>query len=151
MFGLTPFKKNHPVGRPNFISPWSDFERAFDNFFNNSFFSLHDGLGTMKMDIKETDQEYIVEAEIPGVNKEDIKVELDDDLLTIHVQANEEISEEHDRYIRKERRCSSMSRSFYVENVQTDNITAKYKNGILSLKLPKKDPGYQNKRYIDIN
>ncbi|NLO97357.1 MAG: Hsp20/alpha crystallin family protein [Peptococcaceae bacterium] len=151
MFGLVPFRRNNPVNNSNFISPWSDIERVIDNFFNNSFFPLYNGLGSMKVDIKETDQEYIVEAEIPGVNKEDIKVELDDDLLTIQVQANEEINEERDRYIRRERRCSSMSRSFYVENVQTDNITAKYENGILSIKLPKINPGHQSKKTIDIN
>jgi len=149
MFGITPFRRNHPVSR-NFLSPWSDLDRAFDDFFSNAFPSFYNGFGTLKVDIKETEQEYIVEAEIPGVKKDDIKVELNDDMLTIHVQTNEEINEERDRYIRRERRSSSMSRSFYVENVKTENITAKYENGILSLKLPKKEPGYEARRYIDI-
>jgi HSP20 family protein len=104
----------------------------------------------MKVDIKETDKEYIVEAEIPGVDKKDIQLELHDDLLTIQVQRNEQLDVENNNYIRKERRTSSMSRSFYVENVKQEDVTAKYENGILSIVLPKREPGIKKGKNIEI-
>ena len=152
MFGLTPFRRNHNlIGKRDGLSPWSDIDRAFEQFFNDSFLSpfFHQG-GSMKVDIKETDKEYIVEAEIPGVDKKDIQLELHDDLLTIQVQRNEQLDVEKDNYIRKERRSSSMRRSFYVENVKQEDVTAKYENGILSIVLPKREPGIKKGKSIDI-
>jgi HSP20 family protein len=134
MFGIVPFRNNKMQQRGNLF----DIESIFSDFFNEPFMGVA-GVNSMKADIKETEKEFVVEAEIPGVSKEDIKLELKDDRLTIAVEKNEETKEERDNYIRKERRYGSFSRSFYVENVKNDEVSAKYENGILSIVLPKSE------------
>jgi len=152
MANLTPSNRNHfPAGR-GFGSPWDDLDSMFEKFFSRSFLpSFFDQKDTMKVDIKETDKAYIVEAEIPGVKKDNIKLELSDDMLTIHVQRDEQVEEERVNYIRKERKTFSTSRSFYVENVKHEDVTAKYENGILKVILPKREKGVKKGKYIDIN
>jgi HSP20 family protein len=95
MANLTPSNRNpFPAGR-GFGSPWDDLDNLFDKFFRRSFLPyFFDQKDTMKVDIKETDKAYIVEAEIPGVKKDNIKLELSDDMLTIHVQHDEQTEEE---------------------------------------------------------
>jgi len=150
MFGLTPYRRNNHVSRryPNLF----DVEDFFESFWNDSFFpAFFNNSRQMKVDIKESDTEYVVEAELPGVNKNEINLEIHDDILTIAVNHNEEIKEERTNYIRRERRIDSMSRSFQLENIKNEDITAKFENGILSIHLPKKEPGRVKTRKIDIN
>ncbi|HOE56404.1 MAG TPA: Hsp20/alpha crystallin family protein [Bacillota bacterium] len=126
-------------------------DNLFDNFFGDSFmpaFFTEDK--QIKVDIKENDKEYIVEADLPGVKKEEINVELNNDRLTISVARNEEVNEEKENYIRRERRSGSYCRSFYVENVTEDKISAKFENGVLSMILPKKEAGTKKKNQIEI-
>ncbi|HEX2927328.1 MAG TPA: Hsp20 family protein, partial [Ruminiclostridium sp.] len=94
---------------------------------------------------------YIVDVEIPGAKKEDIKLDLRDDILTVSIERNEEVNEERDSFIRKERRYGSYSRSFGVENVNQDAVTAKYNDGILTINLPKNETEKKNSRSIEIN
>ncbi|MCX7924057.1 MAG: Hsp20/alpha crystallin family protein [Clostridia bacterium] len=149
MFGLTPYnRRNNEAARRNDI--W-DLRSVFNDFFNDSLFPTAFGTAhPIKADIRETDKEYILDAEIPGVSKEDIKLDLRDNTLTISVEHNEQSSEERDNYIRKERRYGSFSRSFYVENVKHEDVSAKYNNGILTVILPKIEGGKNNARKIDI-
>jgi len=149
MFGLTPYnRRNQEVARRGNV--W-DLRSLFDDFFNDSLFPafFHEG-HPIKADIRETDKEYIVDAEIPGVKKEDIKLDLRDDTLTIAVEQNSEIKEERENFIRRERRYGSFSRSFYVEDVKHEGVTAKYDNGILTITLPKQEGAKVNKHRIDI-
>ncbi|MDP4181392.1 MAG: Hsp20/alpha crystallin family protein [Bacillota bacterium] len=136
MFGLTPsFRKQNSVVKGNNI--W-DINSVFEQFFNDSFLTLGFTNGqAIKADIRENDKEYIVEAEVPGVNKEDIKLELSDDTLSISVNHKVETEEKTDNYVRRERQVGSFTRSFYVENVVHDKVTAKHNNGILTITLPK--------------
>jgi HSP20 family protein len=128
-----------------------DIDSMFDNFFNDSFMpAWFTGDTQMRVDIKENEKEYIVEADMPGVKKEEINLELNNDRLTIAVERNEEINEERENYIRKERRSGSFSRSFYVENVKDDEIEAKFENGVLSIVLPKEKAGISKKNRIEI-
>lgn len=150
MFGLTPYRKNQNLSRLE-NGLW-DFERFFDDFMGESLLSnFYGSPRQMKVDIKENDKEFIVEAELPGVNKEDIMISLENGYLTIELKQNEQVNEEKDNFIRKERRQFSMKRSFYVENVDNERIDAKYDNGILSISLPKKEEVKSNKKQIDIN
>lgn len=150
MFGLTPYnnrKQNGLVGRNDFFNVKS----LFDEFFNDSLFPAISSVGaSMRADIRETEKEYIIDAEIPGVRKEDIKLDLRDDVLTISVEQNEQINEERDNFIRKERRFGSVSRSFYVDNVKPEGVAAKYENGILTINLPKNDETKRKGHRIDI-
>lgn len=133
MFGITPYRGWR--GMPKRFG-W-EFDRIFDTMleeFDDRFSNY-----PLRVDIKEKDTEYLVEAEIPGVNKEDIYLKIDNDILTIAVERKEEINEEKENYIRQERKYGSFKRSFYVEDVDQDKIKAKFKNGVLSIKLPKKE------------
>lgn len=147
MFGLTPYnRKNNELSARDDIF---NLGRVFDDFFNG-FPAFLSGESPIKADIRETETEYIVDAEIPGVKKEDIKLDLRDDTLTISVEHNEEIKEERENYIRRERKSGSYGRSFYVENVRREGVTAKYVDGILTVALPKQEAGKENKRKIEI-
>lgn len=150
MFGLTPYKKNQGLGSLK-NDPW-DFESMFENFFNSSLIpSFYSNNVHMKVDIKENEKEYIVEAELPGINKEEVNIELNDTTLTISVTKNEQVSEEKENYIRRERHQSSMNRSFYVENVNNEKVDAKFDNGILSIILPKRETTVPKNKKIDIH
>lgn len=144
MFDLIPFRR-----RNRDLLETNDF---FEDFFNNfSRFALDNtGLRGFKTDIKESDDEYIVLAELPGVNKDDINIELDENYMTITASNNEIVEEEKDNYIRRERRCGKFQRIFDISNIDSDKIKAKYENGILEIKLPKTNKTKSIKR-IDIN
>ena len=150
MFGLTPYnRRNNSVARRD--RDIFDIEGMFDSFFNDSLFpAWFFGGNQMKVDIRENDKEYIIDAELPGVKKEEIELDLRDDRLTISVKRDEALNEERDNYIRRERRCSSFSRSFVVDNIKQDEVAAKFENGILSVSLPKKEGVVNHTRRIDI-
>jgi len=151
MFGLTPFnRRNADVWRrPRDIF---DVESWFENFFQDAFAPALYGFGSnMRVDIKEREKDYLIEADLPGVNKDEINIELRDDILTIAVQRNEITEEERQNYIRKERRTSSMSRSFRVENVRPEDVKAKFENGVLTISLPKSQDIKKNQYRININ
>lgn len=149
MFGLVPFsRRNGDIAKRNDF--W-DLRNVMDEFFNDSFVPTFFASGhPLKADIRETEKEYIIDAEMPGVKKEDIKLDLRDDVLTIAVEHNEERKEERDNYLRKERRYGSYSRSFCVENVQQEAVTAKYNNGVLTVVLPKAEDRKPKGHTIDI-
>jgi HSP20 family protein len=144
MFGMVPYRKrNNDLARSFF---GDDF---FDNFFGDNF--LMGQSSGIKADIKENEKEYVIEAEIPGVNKEAIDVELRDNYLTISANHSDEINEEKENYIRRERRIGRLSRSFYVQNVNRENVKASYKDGILNLVIPKEKEQAPSNYKIDIN
>lgn len=136
MFGLVPYgRKNTLVGRNADV--WN-MDRVFDSFFRDPFFSgTPVAGGQIRTDIKETDKEYVFEAELPGVKKEDIFLELKDDVLTFGVDQNQEAEEERDGYLCRERRSGSMRRSFRVDKVADADVKASYQDGVLRIVLPK--------------
>ena len=133
-----------------------------DNFFNDSFWNgtcrtdeamkEQAGHSLMKTDVIEKDNCYQLEAELPGFNKEDIKIDLKDDVLTISASHNENKDEkdEQGKYIRRERRSSSYQRSFRVEGLKPEDIIAQYRNGVLTVSLPKKEAVEQKDEPIRI-
>ncbi|HSH35457.1 Hsp20/alpha crystallin family protein [Schnuerera sp.] len=146
MFGITPFR-----GIPRSLSRrWGwDFDKIFDTIleeFDDKTFSYD----PMKVDIKERDKEYVLEAELPGTNKDNINLEIRDDILTISVEREEEFNEERENYIRRERRFGSFKRSFYVDDVDQEKVKAKFENGILKVRLPKKEGTSSKKNRIPI-
>lgn len=149
MFGLTPYqRKGTGLGKP--FNPF-DVNSVFENFFNDSVMpTLYYNSGQIKVDIKENEKNYTLEAELPGVKKEEIGVDINDNVLTISVEQKEEINEETDKYIRKERRYGATKRSFIVEDIDEANVSAKFENAILSLVLPKRIPDVKKPNKIDI-
>jgi len=148
MFSLVPFRSGNVDRRKN---PW-DMGSIFEDFFKDSMFpTLYENSGQMKVDIRENAQNFVVDAEIPGAKKDEINLEIDDNMLTISVNHSEEVNDEKDNYIRKERRSSSMTRSFAVENIIPDKATAQFENGVLTITLPKREEHTRKSRKISIN
>lgn len=92
---------------------------------------------SIRADIKENDNEFIIEAELPGVVKEEIVVEFKEDIITISAQKQKDLDEEKGNYVRRERKRGKVSRSFYVQNIHSEGISADYKDGVLKIVLPK--------------
>ena len=109
----------------------------------------------MSTDVKETENGYAVDMNLPGFSKEDIKAELKDGYLTIKAETNQNNDEkdEDGKYIRRERYTGSCSRSFYVGDAVTqEDIHATFKDGVLTLDIPKKEaiPQKEETKYIAI-
>lgn len=137
MFDLIPFEhRNH-----NLFNPFADFDRFFDDLAKES---------PCKTDILDKGDHYLVRAELPGFKKEDIHLDVNGDCLTISASHQEESKEEKDRFIRRERRYGSMSRSLDISGVEADKIEAAYKDGVLELKLPKRGETTPPTRQIEI-
>ena len=143
MFELTPFvRRNHSVA----FNPFRDIEDFERSFFTRS------ADADFKTDITETENAYILEAELPGFRKEDIKVDIDNNYLTISAERNTEREEKDNsgNVIRRERSYGTFSRSFDITGVQPDKIEAAYENGILKLELPKKEESIPKSRRLEI-
>jgi HSP20 family protein len=114
---------------------------VFDRFFND--LELPDLFNEERMlvpafDISETEKEYMITGEIPGINSKDLDITLLDDILTIKGEKKQENEEKEENYHRVERHYGSFQRSFRIpEKVKTDELDATYKDGILKLSLPK--------------
>ena len=129
-----------------------DFD-LFDDMFRDPFFNESESK-LMKTDIKEKKDKYLIDIDLPGYDKDNIKIEIQDGYLTIHASINKENDdEEKGKYVRKERYVGECSRSFYVgENIKEEDIKAKFKNGTLTLESPKKEEKkhLSDKKYIPI-
>ena len=144
MSGLTPFDRNLYGARP-FSS--DDFYNTLDNFFTDPWMS---GKNTaFKVDVEEKEDEYLIEAELPGIKKEEINIQLLDNRLSIAVNKQEEVDNRNKNYIHKERRYSSMQRAVVLPGACYDNISAKLENGVLNVHVPK-DRNMNRSRRIDI-
>ena len=137
------------------LVPRRDFD-LFDDFFNDSFFKGGDKHShpLMKTDIKETDDAYILDIDLPGFNKENIQIDVENGYLNITAKNSSSFDEENEKFIRKERYSGECSRSFYIgEDVNEDDIKASFKNGILNLNVPKtkEDENKPEKQIIEIN
>lgn len=132
--------------------PRSNFD-LFDDIFGDSFLKKEDKM--MKTDIRETDNGYIIDVDLPGYKKENIKIDVTDGYLTINAKMNQKNTEDNNgKYVRRERFFGECSRSFYVgEAVEDLDIKAKFQNGILSLEIPKIDErkNLPEKKYIEIS
>ncbi len=143
MFELTPFVKRNNAA---VYDPFRLFDEMERNFFKGS------SIGEFRADIRDTGDAYELEADLPGVKKEDIQVELDNNYLTISAERHAEKDEKDKKgnYVRRERTYGSYSRSFDVTGVQTDQITAEYTDGVLKLRLPKKQESLPTTRRLEI-
>ena len=140
MFGMLPFERTHDNG----------FD-TFDHFVRHFFDQSNTSLPAFRTDIRDDGNRFVLEAELPGFEKEDIKLDLKDGILTISAQHNAD-SEKKDKngYIRRERRYGSVRRSFDVTGIDEDGISAAYKSGVLELSLPKAVPVVPEAKHIAI-
>ena len=140
MFELEPLNKNQMSRRNG--SDLVDFYNMFDNFFNEDFFGrrgMNPSLrnASFKIDVKNEDNAYVIEAEMPGVKKEEVKLDYEESQLIIGVDKQEEIKKDQSNYIHRERKMYSMERVIKFKNVNQEGIEAKLENGILKVVLPK--------------
>ena len=131
------------------FGPLWDIDDMFNNFMMRPFAFSREGMEMepqIKMDVKESDGKYLVNAEIPGVKKDDIHVAVDGNRVSISAEIKQEKeAKEGERVIRSERSYGMTSRSFTLSNeIDQNQIQAKYNNGVLELTLPKK-PGAARK------
>lgn len=111
-------------------------EQLFDDFYQNLFLNVNK---QMKIDIKESHNGYVFIVEIPGINKDDIQIIVEDDIMTIEVEKKQTFIEQdvNYQYLQKERHLGKISRSFKVPSIDQDSVEATYKNGILSIHVKK--------------
>lgn len=141
-----------------YADPWFGFnDKEFKNLEKKLY--GHRAKNVMNTDIKETDAGYEMTVDLPGFSKDEITLDLEDGYLTIGaakgLDKNEAESDEEAKngnYIRRERYAGSCQRSFYVgDTLTTEDIKAKFKHGILTIEIPKKDPEVvEAKKYIAI-
>ena len=132
--------------------------RAIDEFEKRMFrepfapFNAASTAGVFKTDIKEEDGKFVLEADLPGFDKNDISLDVDNDILTISAERHSE-HEDKDKqgnYIRCERSYGNYSRSFDVSAIDSEKITASYDNGVLTLDMPKKEELIPKKHHLEI-
>ena len=104
---------------------------------------------SFKCDIYEKDNKYFIELDTPGYSKEDVSIESDNGYLTVKVSKKSENKDEGKNYIRRERNVKQFSRSFYIGDVDTDKIKAKFENGSLKIEIPKEEK-IETKKTIQI-
>lgn len=125
-------------------------ENLFDDFFNDPFGMMNVSEGRsplygkhaknlMKTDVRETENTYEVDIDLPGFKKDEIKVDLKDGYLTVSAAKglDRDKQDKDGKYIRQERYAGACSRSFYVGDVESTDVSAKYEDGILKISLPK--------------
>ena len=121
------------------------FDEFFDDSFDRTFFGGRNPLygkrekNLMKTDVREVENHYEVDIDLPGFKKDEVNVELQDGYLTVSASKglDKDQKDKEGRYIRQERYSGTCSRTFYVGDLKKEDISAKYEDGILRLTLPK--------------
>jgi HSP20 family protein len=123
---------------PRSLFHLNDVDRAFDSFFNTRFSENMDRQISPRTNVEETENEWIISAELPGVDKKDISINMQDDVLTISGEKKSEKEDKEKNFHRVERSYGKFSRSFTINTaVVQDKVDAEYKDGILTISLPK--------------
>ena len=143
------------IFRDNLFDDMFDFD-DFDKEFNRMMRPLYGkhAQNMMKTDVRETDNSYELDIDLPGFKKDEIKVELDNGYLSISAAKGLDKDEEKKdgKYIRRDRYAGAMNRTFYVgDNLTQQDIQAKFEDGILKISVPKKDvQQIEQNKYIAI-
>lgn len=119
------------------MSLLDDFDRLFENVFSNV--PTFEGASSPAVDVREEKDRYVLEAELPGMSEKDVDVQVEDNMLTIRSSREEEREDRDDEgYLVRERRSRSFSRSFVLpKDVDRNKVDARFKNGLLTLTMPK--------------
>ena len=142
MFEIMPFdRRSYRMS----YNPFRELEQMEKNFWGDQ------QVNPFRTDISETADGYKLEADLPGFRKEDIHIDIDDDILSIHAEHKDSKGEKDDKgdYIRRERYYGSYSRSFNVSEIDVEGIKAAYENGVLTLTMPKKAPAKPESKHLE--
>ncbi|NLF26718.1 MAG: Hsp20/alpha crystallin family protein [Clostridiales bacterium] len=144
MSSLIPYRFRNSLSRPETGALFDDFFRPF--FMGGGSFPT-----AFNVDVKDEGDKFVLEADLPGVKREGVNIDLNDGVLTISAEWSSEKKEEKGKdYIVNERRSGRASRSFTLENVKEDEISAEYKDGVLRLVMPKITQTEKAPRRIEI-
>jgi len=145
---MMPYRMNRvPVARNSrsFMDPFAD------EFFRDFFGGRRVAMDSFRVNVEKLEDKYLLSAELPGMKRENLRVEVEDGVLTITAEYREEKQEgEEKNYLFRERREGSVSRSFNLEGIREEEITAVYEDGVLKLTLPKQVDETKEKRTIAI-
>jgi HSP20 family protein len=145
MASLIPYRyRRNSLFRPDSLMSEDFFRNFFAPFFDDTF-----SCG-FKVDVRDMGDKYLLEADLPGVKRDQIKIDVDDNILTIRAEMDESRNEEKDNYVMCERRYGRMQRSFNIAGVDDANITAEFTDGVLKLNLPKISEQPRSGRSIEI-
>ena len=140
---------------PSIWGPFPDFENLFGNFRRSGLRANFADTGAIvpAMDIRETEMDYQITADLPGISKDELEVSVRDSVLTISAETRKESTEESDgRVVRQERQVGRFVRSLRLSDVVNDaEIQAKYEDGVLKLTLPKKEAATPRKIEVSVN
>ena len=140
--------------QPKPMNVFDDMDTMIHSFFNTDWnFPVRDTRNwSPAVDVKETDNSFVLTADIPGLTKKDIKVNVANGKLSISGERSYETDQENDNYHYRERRFGTFDRSFNLpDTVDEENISASFKNGILSIRLPKHEVEIPKDRLIKIS
>ena len=143
MFELIPFDRHMRS-----VSAFDPF-RVFDDM-ERSFFGSGSAVSAFRTDVTDTGDAFKLEAELPGFNKDDIKLDVENDCLTISAERHMENEDSRPNFVKRERFYGSYSRSFDVSAIDVDGIQASYTDGILTLNMPKKQETLPASRRLEI-
>ena len=130
MFELMPFDR-------------SDLD-LFDRFFNTK--EQAPSLMKLRVDLEDKGDHYELTADLPGFSKEDVEISINDKIMTIHAEKSESSESREKNYICRERRSGSFSRSFDISGIDADAISGSFKEGVLTVLMPKKVDEKKNRR-----
>ncbi len=146
MFEIVPFDRH--IRHLAAMDPFREFDELERSFFGNT----RSMVSAFRTDVVDTGDAFKLEAELPGFDKDDIQVDVENDCLTISAEHKSEKKEENEKknFVKRERFYGSFTRSFDVSGINVDGIEAKYENGILTLTLPKKAAEIPASRKLEI-
>ncbi|NLJ30576.1 MAG: Hsp20/alpha crystallin family protein [Clostridiales bacterium] len=139
MFDLIPFEQRSK----GLFDPFEKMAQGFFGDWDKDIFPC-------RTDILDKGDKFVLKADMPGFNKEDIHIDINGDVLTLNAEHKEEVNEDKKDFVRRERRYGSVSRSFDISDVEADKITASYEKGVLELEMPKKQSTVPPTRQIEV-
>jgi len=131
-------------------NPYQNFTRFWDDYFNFPEKYIDSKYFTFNVDIRETKDEYIIEAEMPGYKKEDLSIEAEGGQIMLSAKRQSDEDRKSGNYIKNERNFGHFQRIFYLCDLDENNITAEYKNGILTVRAKKTTDKSNAKNKIQI-
>ena len=146
MFEIVPFDRH--IRHLAAMDPFREFDELERSFFGNT----RSMVSAFRTDVVDTGDAFKLEAELPGFDKEDIQINIENDCLTISAEHKSEKKEENEKknFVKRERFYGSYTRSFDVSGINVDGIEAAYNDGVLTVKLPKKAAEIPASRRLEI-
>lgn len=145
MFDLVPFRSQGNIAKKG-----DAFDRLFDYFLEQPFGAMSGLHSTFQVDVKDKGSTYELIAELPGIQKEDISLSYEHNYLTITAKREEQTEDKNENYVCRERHFGSKQRSFFINDIAEENITAEFKDGVLKIEMQKAKP-HENHKQIQIH